>query len=309
MNTTTHVPSAELHTRWCRLISERPYLGTADAARALGVSHAELVSTRCGQGVVRLRPDWPALFRALAAVGTVTMQTRNECAVHTVTGAFPPHPGWHVRPHAEGWQHALATLGAGFGLRDGIGVFDGHGRLTHEIQLTALSDDKAFRALIEALRATDQTRLRLPAPLPTVRAPTAPPPRRRQPDCASAPIIVPVRTAFHVLTHFTQRHLPIRLVVPGTGTTQTRSGLIAGVIEAGPWLNVLGDGFRLHLRERDVSEARYAASSGDCPVAPTLTLFDRHAEPVLILRACNPCTHEEFHWGTLRARLDHACAA
>lgn len=78
-----------LSTRHDELKTEQPKLRARDAARSLGVSEAELVAARCGDGVTtRLRPAWDALIRDLESLGEVMGLTRNEHAVIEKDGQY-----------------------------------------------------------------------------------------------------------------------------------------------------------------------------------------------------------------------------
>jgi putative hemin transport protein len=85
MSSTTNV---SLRREWKELLSGEPELRERDAARRLGVSEGELIATRLGDGVVRLRNDSPSLFRALNRTGSVLGITRNEAVVSEIRGVY-----------------------------------------------------------------------------------------------------------------------------------------------------------------------------------------------------------------------------
>lgn len=67
---------------------DNPGIRARDLATALGVSEAELVASRGGDGVTRLDGDWGDMLRALNALGEVMALTRNEHCVHEKHGLY-----------------------------------------------------------------------------------------------------------------------------------------------------------------------------------------------------------------------------
>ena len=65
-----------------RLREQEPGLRARDLADRLGVSEAELVASRCGDGVTRLEGPWAPLIEALPALGHIMALTRNDSCVH-----------------------------------------------------------------------------------------------------------------------------------------------------------------------------------------------------------------------------------
>src|SRR5690606_42056428 len=74
----TTVEPLDLLNRYGALQRSEPNLRVRDAAGRLGVSEAELVAARCGQGVVRLDGRWGALLEALPGFGPVLTLIRIE---------------------------------------------------------------------------------------------------------------------------------------------------------------------------------------------------------------------------------------
>ena len=80
---------ATLAERWSTLRAEQPKLQIRDAARALGVSEAQLLATNIGNGVTRLQADGNQpreIMRAALDLGLVQAITRNENGVIETTG-------------------------------------------------------------------------------------------------------------------------------------------------------------------------------------------------------------------------------
>jgi putative hemin transport protein len=76
-----------LRARWDALLAEQGKLRIRDAAAALGVGEAQLLSTQLGDGVQRLAWD-PSLFHGLAGLGEVMASTRNQWAVIEKHGTY-----------------------------------------------------------------------------------------------------------------------------------------------------------------------------------------------------------------------------
>ena len=161
----------ELLDAWRRLREEQPQLRARDLAERLGVSEAELVASRCGDGVTRLQGPWAELIRALPELGQVMVLTRNEHCVHEKNGVFANIEiggsmgvvldeaidlrlflrhwvfGFAVREESRGrWQRSLQ-------------FFDGDGRAVHKVYLTGQSLQDAWSGLVARFAAPVQSPL------------------------------------------------------------------------------------------------------------------------------------------------------
>ena len=157
---------------------DNPGIRARDAARLLGVSEAELVACRTGDGVVRLDADFAELLRAMPAVGDVMVLTRNEHCVHEKHGRYghvsigPGHGivlnhDVDLRLFMSHWRHGfVVTEEVASGVRTSLQVFDIDGTAIHKIYLTAGSDRAAFDALAARFRSAGQNSDIAVAPLP-----------------------------------------------------------------------------------------------------------------------------------------------
>ena len=148
--------AAELESRWQAFKLENPKVRIRDAARALGVSEAELVATGCGKGTTRLRPEWATLLPAIEAVGAVTVLTRNESCVHERNGQWrnvevsPMHAlvldeGVDLRLFPRAWDAAFHLVSeTAKGPRHSIQIFDKTGTAVIKIFSRDGSDISAF---------------------------------------------------------------------------------------------------------------------------------------------------------------------
>ncbi len=138
-----------------------------DAAKAFGVSEAELVACRTGDGVTRLETDFAAILGALPAVGEVMVLTRNEHCVHEKHGAFgnvsigPGHGlvlnhDVDLRLFMSHWRYGfVVTEEVASGVRTSLQFFDIDGAAVHKVYLTQASDRAAFVDLVARFRSSD----------------------------------------------------------------------------------------------------------------------------------------------------------
>jgi putative hemin transport protein len=155
-----------------------PGIRARDAAKALGVSEAELVACRIGEGVTRLEPDFAEILRAMPEVGAVMVLTRNEHCVHEKHGSFgnvsigPGHGlvlnhDVDLRLFLSHWRYGfVVTEEVASGVRTSLQVFDIDGVAVHKIYLTEASDRAAFDALVQRFRSPEQSDALMVAPLP-----------------------------------------------------------------------------------------------------------------------------------------------
>jgi putative hemin transport protein len=169
----------EIRRRFREATSDGRHLRARDAAAAIGVSEMELVAAGAGCRARRLRPDWPALFRAVAAMGEAMALTRNESCVHEKTGVYGPMESAHgkiglvlgeaidLRLFFDRWHHAYAVEVEGpRGTLRSFQMFDEAGMAIHKAYGTAASDAAAFETAAAALAeaAADLPAVRPPAP-------------------------------------------------------------------------------------------------------------------------------------------------
>ena len=160
---------AALLTAHARLKEGEPGLRMRDAASRLGVSEAELLAARCGDGVVRLDTDWGALVKQLPRLGTVMALTRNESAVHEKVGAYGKvsvmqsmglvlNEDIDLRLFLGHWHHGFAvTEEVRSGTRRSLQFFDLDGTAVHKVYLRDDSNWQAYEELVAEHRAAAQS--------------------------------------------------------------------------------------------------------------------------------------------------------
>ena len=187
---------ANLAERWSTLRAEQPKLQIRDAARALGVSEAQLLATNLGQGVTRLQADGNQpreIMRGALDLGLVQAITRNENGVIETTGVASkfkqtgdkseqgegkpdakPDPEKEARErniaggylggaidlrfHFENWKYAFAVAQPG---RDGkisrsLQFFDAQGDSVHKLYVRSDAGVAVFDQLVAKFRAPEQ---------------------------------------------------------------------------------------------------------------------------------------------------------
>jgi len=171
--------NANLFQAWQALKEDNPKLRIRNAAARLGVSEAELLATKLGDTVRRLKSDWSAILHDLEEVGDVMALTRNDHVVHEKHGVYRDVSvngpiglvldeeidlriflrNWHVgfvvrQPLKSGWRHSLQ-------------FFDAHGQAVHKIFRTEQTNGDAWDALVERHLSEEQSSdLKLTQPQP-----------------------------------------------------------------------------------------------------------------------------------------------
>lgn len=160
------------------LKARAPGIRARDAAKELGVSEAELVACRAGEGVIRLQADFAEILRSLPPCGEVMALTRNEHCVHEKHGQFdhvsigPGHGlvlnhDIDLRLFMSHWRYGFAvTEEVSSGVRTSLQFFDIDGAAIHKVYATSKTDRAAFDALIARFTAPDQSPVIETAALP-----------------------------------------------------------------------------------------------------------------------------------------------
>ena len=161
----------ELLEGWRRLREQEPQLRARDLAARLGVSEAELVASRCGDGVTRLQGPWAELIHALPLLGHVMVLTRNESCVHEKKGTFGNieiggamgvvlDEAIDLRLFLKHWAFGFAVREESRGrwLRS-LQFFDHDGRAVHKVYLTERSRADEWSGLVARFAAPVQSPL------------------------------------------------------------------------------------------------------------------------------------------------------
>ncbi len=158
-----------LATRWQELQTANPKMRIRDAATQLGVSEAQLLATRCGNGVTRLQGPWDKLIAEFPKFGRVMCLTRNEAAVHERYGDFQKIDFFHgmgqvvgpdidLRLFMNHWKHGFAVVDqTKEGERQSLQFFDAAGNAVHKVYLQKESNASVYADLVRGARAEDQS--------------------------------------------------------------------------------------------------------------------------------------------------------
>lgn len=148
-------------------IIDNPKIRERDLAARLGISEAQLIAARTGQGVTRIAADPDRLIPAVEALGEVMALTRNESCVHEKVGRYANyHSGEHaamvltteidLRIFPSWWVTAFAVeKETESGLRRSLQVFDAAGDAVHKIHLRDTSDLAAWERIRTDLATGD----------------------------------------------------------------------------------------------------------------------------------------------------------
>lgn len=166
MTTTT----LSLKQRWDELLQADAKLRIRNAAQQLGVSEAELLATRLGDGVTRLRPDFRGILGEVGKLGRVMALTRNNDVVHERKGVYldpslnPGPVGLFVGADIDlrifwgPWASAFAVVEPGKETpRFSLQFFGSDGEAVHKIYLVPESDAGAYHDLVQQFRAEEQS--------------------------------------------------------------------------------------------------------------------------------------------------------
>jgi putative hemin transport protein len=171
------LPVRDVRTEWNALKHAQPQLRNREAAALLGIHEAQLIASRCGEGVTRLQPDFRALMAAVPALGHVMALTRNASAVHERKGHYLhpsitaqevglfEGPDIDLRIFWSGWGSAFAVVDQDEkGPKRSLQFFDRQGHAIHKVHLTPHSDVAAFDQLVAAHADADQASMQAVEP-------------------------------------------------------------------------------------------------------------------------------------------------
>lgn len=124
---------------------------------------------------------------------------------------------------------------------------------------------------------------------------------------------VPTASAHEVLNRAAQDGTSIMVFVGNPGMIQIHSGPVKRVEVMGPWLNVLDEGFNLHLREDHIAQAWLVKKPTSDGLVHSVEIFDAQGETIAMLFGeRKPGQAERCDWRNLLASLSpevQACAA
>ncbi|MFD2033905.1 hemin-degrading factor [Belliella marina] len=172
METSTLDQKNLLKKEWEKLVSENQKLRIRDAAEKLGVSEAELLATKIGDGVIRLKAEWTSLLFEFKKLGKVMSLCRSNGCVLEHKGNFqkiniegsPVHQvGTVIGPIEQriffsAWKFGFAVESdSPRGVMRSFQFFDKEGTAILKVYLQEESSLEAYRKLVTHYLAEDQS--------------------------------------------------------------------------------------------------------------------------------------------------------
>ena len=115
---------------------------------------------------------------------------------------------------------------------------------------------------------------------------------------------VPSASAHEVLNRAAQEGVSIMVFVGNPGMIQIHGGPVKRVEIMGPWLNVLDEGFNLHLREDHIAQAWLVKKPTSDGLVHSVELFDAAGETIaMFFGERKPGQAERCDWRNLLASL------
>lgn len=170
MNTIIESKANRLADAWKGIQQAKPHQRIREAAKELGVSEAELLATKVGDNVVRLKNSWPELLTSFKTLGRVMSLTRNDSCILEHKGTFQEIDIMangamatvigpiELRVFFTAWKFAFAVVEEKQDrVLKSIQVFDQAGEAIIKVYLQEKSNVEAFEKIIADFRAEEQS--------------------------------------------------------------------------------------------------------------------------------------------------------
>lgn len=274
--------------------TNNPKMRERDVANMLNIKEAQLVASHVGFGAIRLKCKMDEIFSKLANVGEVLALTRNESAVHEKTGIYDAYHGGKFASMVLNTQIDLRLFPRHFahaffvqkddGQKQSIQFFDEQGDAVHKIHTKPKTDMKAWSELVAEFQHSDQSDLieikpeRIKDTLddPESVADLLKEKWSKMTDTHQfTKMIRNLNLSRHqavntigkdfawridpssleaLLQVAANENLPIMCFIGNKGCIQIHSGPIQTIKRMGHWLNILDDGFHMHLRTDQIDQ-------------------------------------------------------
>lgn len=313
----------ELAERWQELKDKNPTLRIRNAAEILGVSEAELLATKTGRGVTRLRNEPKEILLRIEALGEVMALTRNNAMVHEKTGQYKGlsiHGNMglalgviDLRIFFNRFASAFAVEEESMtGTRSSLQFFDQFGQALHKIYARGTSDMTAFQQLVNDFASEEQHTAVEVAAQEALETESAPLDvaaleqewgelqdvhhflallKKHKTDRATAYAAVRDDYARQVdieafegaLYGAAANSLSIMVFVGSPGVIQIHTGPVKVLKRTGPWFNVLDPGFNLHADTTQIGSAWVVRKPTSDGIITSLEVFDKNGEQLALL--------------------------
>jgi len=330
---------AELKNQWEAFKAEHPKARIRDAARELGCSEAELLSTAVGSTVTRLKDDFQEILKSVEGLGKVMALTRNDYCVHERKGVYANvsfsgpmglalNPDIDLRLFMFAWSSAFAVDENG---RKSLQFFAKDGEAIHKIYLVETSDVAAFEKLVADFTAEDQ----FAALVITASKPAAEEKPDSEIDVAAfreqwltlrdthdfhgllrtfsvtriqglrlAPeghaVTISIDALKKILHEAADTGLEIMVFTGNKGCIQIHTGPVKNLLQTGPWFNVLDPDFNMHLRDDAIASVWRVKKPTDDGVVTSIEVFDKDGNVIVqFFGKRKPGIPENGNWRTL----------
>lgn len=334
----------ELKSLWESFKLENPKVRIRDAAKHLGSSEAELLSTSIGTSVTRLSNDFQQILKEVEVLGKVMALTRNDFCVHERKGVYSNvsftgpmglalNPDIDLRLFMFTWASAFAVDENG---RRSLQFFAKDGGAIHKIYLTENSNQSAYGDLVNKFRAEDQHS----DLLITEARPSADEKPDAEVDVLSfreqwlglkdthdfhgllknfglsrtqglrlAPenhaIQVPYDALKNLLHKVAETELEVMVFTGNKGCIQIHTGALKNLVQAGPWFNVLDPDFNMHLREDGIEAVWLVRKPTSDGIVTSVEVFDAKGEVIVqFFGKRKPGIAENDNWRSLANSID-----
>ncbi len=164
----------EIFNKYTSAKKENPRFRTKDISDSIGISEGELVASRVGVDVIKLKSNPNEILLSIEKLGSVMALTRNEYCVHErhgvySNGSFSSHgsmtmglfvnPDIDLRLFMKHWKHCFSlTETAGDRILRSFQFFDSEGKAIHKIYALEASQEKIFNEITESFREKQEDR-------------------------------------------------------------------------------------------------------------------------------------------------------
>ncbi len=314
--------STALVESWEKLKLDNPKVRIRDAAKSLGVSEAELLYTKKGNGVQVLKNDPSAFLKETPHLGFVMALTRNEACVHERKGEYrnvstEGHMGLVVGEDID-LRIFLNRWKVGFYVEENnnksFQFFDAHGEAVHKIFYTDKTDSDGWNRVKEQFVSQEEeipsfskkeTLQKIDSNLTIEMEQGFLNDWRNLKDTHDFfPLLMKYKvdrlkalemaqgeftqkvsndTFSKVLSLCKNQNQDVMIFVGNSGIIQIHTGPVDHLETMGPWFNVLDPLFNLHLRTDFISESWIVEKPSVDGYVTALELFDEKGEQILQL--------------------------
>lgn len=275
------------------------------------LAEAELMASRMGGGVVRLRPEWDALLSVLPQLGHICAITSNRAAVIKKNGIYLYHANSSTRsPYSPidlavdlaSWLSAFVVVDrddrSGL-LTRSIYFYGKDGSAVHTLHLTRTSSVGVFEEIVEEFAGSDRRAEAPPEHTPATMQPLLFPQMddlRRKPlmPFVPAPWAAEGQHAIHIsqtnvhelFRYIAHEQILVTISVVNAGCAQIHCGLFRRIENVQGALQVKDCGTELVFSEESLAHAWVVKGPVADRYSETLELFDAQGREAALITPC-----------------------